>query len=264
MWQDFRFAVRQLRKSPVFALVAVLTLALGIGANVAVFSVTNAVLLNPSGIPHPSGLVALRARYNAMPDLSNIAISPPDFNDAATGRQISSAAVMQAATFNFAPENTAPTRLHGDKVSSDFFNVFQVRPLLGRNFTPEEDQAGSAHVAILSYRAWQRTFGADPNIIGRSVILNQQPHKVIGVMGPDFNWPNDVEVWVPLALPRAQYQDPKYRYDEFLFGVARLQPSASLQQANAYLQHKAAESIASEGTKSFGQVSRSGACSPCR
>lgn len=253
---ELRYALRQLRKSPVFALISVLTLALGIGANIAVFSVANAILLNPTGIPHSSGLVALRARYRAMTDLSNIGISPTDFGDAAAGKDIfSSAAAMQATHFNFSRDNATPIRLHGDKVSSGYFDVFQSRPHLGRGFAPEEDVAGAAQVAVISYRAWQQYFGSDLNIVGRSVTLNQQPYKVVGVMGPEFNWPNEVEVWVPLALPAGRYQDPKYRYSENLFGVARLRSGATLDQANAYLARKAQENIASEGSKSFGQVS---------
>ena len=143
--QEFRYALRQLRKSPGFAAVSVLTLALGIGANIAVFSVTNAVLLNPSGIPHAGGLVALRARYQAMPDLNNISMSAPDFGDAADGKNIfSSAAVMQAGSFNYTRENGNPELLNGAKVSSGYFDTFDARPYLGRVFTPEEDQPGAA------------------------------------------------------------------------------------------------------------------------
>lgn len=253
---ELRYGLRQLRKSPGFALVSILTLALGIGANIAVFSVTNAVLLNPSGIPHANGLVALRVRYNAMPDLSNIGISTPDFGDAAAGKDIfSSAAVMQAANFNFSRESANPELLRGATVSSGFFDVFQSRPYMGRVFMPEEDQAGTGQEAVLSYRAWQKHFGADPDIIGRTLMLNQQPYRVVGVMGADFNWPNEVELWVPIALPAGRYQDAKYRYDEGYFGVARLRPGVSLNQANAYLDKKAQENIASEGSKSFGRVS---------
>src|ERR1017187_9321857 len=172
MLQEFRYALRQLRKSPGFALVAVLTLALGIGANVAVFSVTNAVLLNPSGIPHANGLVALRARYNAMPDLNNISMSAPDFGDAVAGKNIfSSGAVMQGASYNYARENANPELLNGARVSSGWFDTFGVRPYLGRVFTPEEDQPGAANEAVLSYRAWQDRFGSDPNIVGQPVTL---------------------------------------------------------------------------------------------
>ena len=107
---EFRYAFRQLRKSPGFALISLITLALGIGANIAVFSVTNAVLLHPSGIPHAQGLVALRVRYRAIPDLSNISISPPPpVADAAAGKDLfSSAAVMQGTSFNFSRENATP------------------------------------------------------------------------------------------------------------------------------------------------------------
>lgn len=133
---DLRYALRQLRKAPGFTLVSVLTLALGIGANIAVFSVTNAVLLNPSGIPHAGGLLALRARYSKIPDLNNINLSPTDFGDALAGKNIfSSAAIMQAIGLNYSPENANPELLNGAKVSSQYFDTFGVKPLLGRGFT---------------------------------------------------------------------------------------------------------------------------------
>ena len=253
---EFRYAIRQLRKSPGFALVSVLTLALGIGANIAVFSVTNAVLLNPSGIPHADGLVALRARYNAMPDLSNISMSAPDFADAAEGKSIfSSAAIMQAGSFNYARENANPELLNGARASSGWFETFGVRPFLGRVFTPEEDQPGAGNEAVLSYSAWKKRFGSDPNIVGQTLTLNNQMFRVVGVMGPSFNWPNQAELWVPIAYPPSRYHDPNYRYNENLFAVGRLQPGVTLQQANAYLNQKAQQNIASEGNNSFGRVS---------
>jgi predicted permease len=256
MLHNLKYAIRQLSKSPGFALVSVLTLALGIGANIAVFSVTNAILLNPSGIPHADGLLALRARYAAMPDLQNISMSAPDFSDAAAGKHIfSDAAVMQAASFNYSRENSNPELLNGATVSSGYFNVFEVRPALGRAFTAEEDQPGAAKVVVLSHDAWQKHFGSDPNIVGRSLVLNQQSYQIIGVMGPEFRWPNSAELWVPIALPPARYHDQEYRYNENLFAVGRLLHGVTIEQANVYLTQKAQESIASEGTKSFGRSS---------
>lgn len=256
---ELRYALRQLRKSPGFTIVAVLTLALGIGANVAVFSVTDAVLLNPSGIPHASGLVALRARYLSLADLSNIEISAPDFGDAAEGKNIfESAAVLQGGSFNFSRENANPELLRGGKVSSAYFDVFQAKPYMGRVFSPEEDQPGAEHEVVLAWRTWKKHFGSDPNIVGASLQLNQQAYRVIGVMGPDFNWPNQAELWVPIALPPGRYHDHKYRYNENLTGIARLRPGVSLQQANAYLNMKAEQNIQSEGAKSYGRVARWG------
>ena len=263
---EFRYALRQLRHSPGFALVSVLTLALGIGANIAVFSVTNAVLLNPSGIPNAGGLVALRARYRAIPDLSNISVSPPDFADAAEGKDIfSSSAIMNGASFNYSRENGNPELLNGAKVSSGYFDTFGVKPMMGRGFTPEEDQPGAEREVVLSYRAWEKHFGSDPNIVGESLTLNNQAYRVVGVMGPSFNWPNQAELWAPIALPPARYKDANYRYNEYLFAVARLRPGVTLQQANAYLNMKAEQNIASESTskagssggppKSFGRAS---------
>ena len=122
-------------------------------------------------------------------------------------------------------------------------------------FTPEEDQPGAGNEAVLSYRAWKKRFGSDPNIVGQTLMLNNQAYRVVGVMGPSFNWPNQAELWVPIAFPPARYHDPNYRYNENLFAVARLQPGVTLQQANAYLDRKAQENIASEGSKSFGRAS---------
>ena len=254
--QEFRYAFRQLARSPGFATVSVLTLALGIGANIAVFSVINAVLLNPSGIPQAGNLVALRAHYDNPPDLGNISLSPPDFADAAQGKDIfSAAAIMQGSSFNFSRENANPELMQGARVSSAYFDVFEVHPATGRVFTAEEDQPGAGLVAVLSHEAWQKRFAADPNIIGRSIILDQRSYKVIGVMGPEFNWPNQAELWVPIALPPARYHDHDYRYNEYLFGVARLRPRVTLQQTNAYLTRKAQENIASEGSNSYGRIS---------
>jgi predicted permease len=253
---EFRYALRQLRHSPGFALVSVLTLALGIGANIAVFSVTNAVLLNPSGIPNAGGLVALRVRYRAIPDLANIGMSPTDFGDAADGKDtFSSSAIMSGGSFNYSRENGNPELLNGARVSSGYFDTFGVKPMMGRAFTPEEDQPGAEREVVLAYRGWQKHFGGDPNIVGQTLMLNNQAFRVIGVMGPSFNWPNQAELWAPIALPPARYKDPNYRYNEYLFSVARLQPGITLQRANAYLDKKGQENIASEGDKSFGRAS---------
>ena len=253
--QDLRYAARQAYKSPAFLAVAVLTLALGIGANVAVFSVTNAILLNPSGVPHADSVVALRARYS-MADLSNIGISAPDFGDAVTGKEIfTSAAVAQPMGFNYSGSGATPERLVGAVVSWQWFDVFWASPYMGRVFRPEEDQPGANHEVVLSYRAWKRRFGGDPNVVGRSLLLNEESYQVVGVMRSDFEWPNGVELWSPIALPTGRYFDPNYRYSENLFGVARLRTGVSLQQANQFLQQRAARSIASEGTGSFGASS---------
>jgi predicted permease len=253
--QDFRYALRQLFKSPGFAAVAILTLALGIGANIAVFSVMNAILLNPSGIPHPEKVVALRAKYD-LGDLKSINLSPPDFADAAMGKDtFTSAALMMGSDFNYSAGSTNPERLIGALVTWQWFDVFWARPYLGRVFRPEEDQPNANHEVVLSYDTWRRRFGSDPSIIGRTLLLNQESFLVIGVMGPEFAWPNQAELWVPLALPPGRYFDPNYRHNESLFGVARLRPGVSLQQANSYLQGKTDENIAAEGTNSYSKIS---------
>lgn len=253
--QELRYGVRQLRKSPAFTVTAVLTLAFGIGANVAVFSVMNAVLLNPSGLHNPQGLVALRAKYT-LGGMSNISMSAPDFQDALEGRNIfETAAIMQPGSFNYAANDAQPVRLQAARVSWRWFDVFQVKPILGRNFRIEDDQPNANYSIVLSYPTWKQRFGGDPNIVGRKLQLNQQAYEVIGVMGPEFGWPNQAEFWTPLALPSNRFFDKNFRYNENLFAVARLRPGATLEQSNAYLNVRAQEVIASEGANSFGQRS---------
>jgi len=151
-------------------MVSVLTLPLGIGANIAVFSVTNAILLNPSGIPHAANLVALRAHYTAIPDLQSISISASDFGDAAGGKDVFSAsALMNEVSFNFSRDSANPELLNGAQVSSGYFDVFEARPAIGRVFTTEEDQPGAAKTAVLSHDAWKKRFGSDPGIVGASI-----------------------------------------------------------------------------------------------
>jgi len=253
MFQDLRYAFRQLRKSPGFTATAILTLALGIGANVAVFTVINASLLNPSGVPHPDRVVAVRVKYSGG-DPGNTDISPPDFADAVAGKSIfTSAAVMRNSAFNYSGSGSTPERLTGAAVSWRWFDVFWARPQLGRVFHPEEDQPSANHEVVLSDLTWKRRFGGDPGIIGRTLLLNEESYQVVGVMGPDFNWPNQAELWVPLALPSSSYSDINLRYDEFLFCAARLRPGITNYQADAYLGLRSAQHIASEGRNSYGQ-----------
>ena len=237
--QDLRYSFRQLRKSPVFAVTAVLTLALGIGANVAVFSVMNATLLNPSGVPHADGVVALRSGYN-QGDLGNISLSPPDFEDASEGKEVfTSAAAMNAMNFNYSPEGGGtPELLRGAKVSWQWFDVFWAQPMMGRVFRPEEDQPGAEHEVVLAYSAWKKRFGGDPHVLGKKLELNHESYEVVGVMGPEFAWPNLAEMWTPLALKPSQYTDPNFRFNEYLFAVARLRSGKTVADANAYLAHR--------------------------
>lgn len=253
--QDLRYTFRQLRNSPGFTATAILTLALGIGANVAVFTVINASLLNPSGIPHPDSVVALRVKYS-LGDLSNISVSAPDFADAVAGKDIfTSAAVMQNTAFNYSAGGTTPERLNGSSVSWQWFDVFWARPYLGRVFRPEEDQPGANHEVVLSYLTWKRRFGGDSAVVGRTLLLNQESFQVIGVMPPDFNWPNQTEIWVPLALPLSSYSDSNLRHNENLFGAARLRPGVTTDKANSYLGLKSSQQIALEGQGSYSNAS---------
>lgn len=235
LFQDLRYAARMLAKSPGFTLVAVITLALGIGVNSAIFSVANGLFLHPPGIAHPERVIALRARYNKLA-LNNIVVSAPDFAQVRDSKQIFAAAAIENGTsFNYSTGDW-PQRLRGALVSWQWFEVFEAKPIVGRVFTPEEDQPNANHEVVLAYGTWQRLYGADPNVVGRSMQLNDQPYKVIGVMGPEFHWPSPgTELWSPLGLAPADFA-PENTFNENYFAVARLQPGVSFSQASAYVE----------------------------
>ena len=233
-WQNVRAGFRGLAKSPGFAVIAILTLALGIGANTAIFSVVNGLFLHPAGVAQPDRVVVQRVRYVKL-GLTNIAVSAPDYARVRDSKNLfQSAALETGADFNYSTGDF-PQRLQGAEVSWQWFNVFGARPILGRAFTPEEDQPNANHEAILAYPAWQRLFGGDPNIVGRSIRLNGQDYQVIGVMSRGFEWPNpDIDLWTPLGLPHDAFAVDN-TFNENYFAAARLQPNVSFAQASAYV-----------------------------
>jgi predicted permease len=233
MASNLRFTFRGLRKSPGFALTAVATLALGIGANTAIFSLVNQLLLNPPGVTDPERIVAVRVRYDKL-NLTSIGMSAPNFRDVRDSRDvIEHAAIVDTTLFNYTG-GAIPEQLKGAPVSVEWFDVFAANPILGRVFRPEEDQPNANHVAVLAYAAWQRLFGGDPAIVGRTIELNQQPYQVIGVMGPDFRWPLQQDLWTPLGLAEENYTE-NFRFNERFFAVARLKPDVTLERANAFI-----------------------------
>src|SRR6266851_5463484 len=252
-FQDLRYALRLLRKNPGFTLVAILTLALGIGANTAIFSVINALFLHPPGIPHPERLVALRAKYDKL-GLNNIVISAPDFAQIRDKTEVfDSAAIVKQADFNYLAEE-GPQRLLGAEVSWQWFDVFSAKPLLGRTFVPEDDQPNANHQVVLAYGAWKHLFGGDPGVVGRTVQFNQQPHKIIGVMPAEFHWPNETDLWVPLGLAPAEFS-PDNRYNENYFSVARIRTGVTFPRAQTFVGLLTEQDIQHDPSGKFAQNS---------
>ena len=244
LWKDSRYAVRTLLKTPAYTVVALATLALGIGANTAIFSVVNQVLLNPAGVSNPERIVALRVNYDKLA-LRNIGVSVPDFADVlhSTG-QFESAALIDTGDFNYTGTG-APERLRGASVTWRWFEVFGARTQLGRVFQAAEDRPNANQEVALSHAAWKRLFGQDAGVVGRSMELNQKIYRIVGVMGPDFHWPVDVDLWAPLGLPDSAY-DPGNRFNESYGAMARLKPGVRFASGNALV------SVLSDQLKSSG------------
>ena len=237
-WKDLRFAARMLRKSPGFTAVAVLTLALGIGANTAIFSVVNAVLLRPLPYANPGQLVLVP---EAKPEagISGRGLSYPTFTELRNHNRVFQAIAGFGGHALVLTGNGEPSEVSTVVVTSDFFSVLAAYPLLGRVFTPEEDKRGAAPVVILSENLWRSRFGADPGIVGRSINLDMRPYTVIGVMPASFRTPflpQTSQVWISLA------QDPLFSVwmakppqDHWMAALARVRPAISFDQVKAEL-----------------------------
>lgn len=232
---DLRYGLRLLRKSPGFTVVALLVLTIGIGANVAIFSVINTVLLRPLPYRDPGRLVMLWENLPGIgfPQVGTSSGEYLDYRD--HNRVFSAVAGYKNDTVNLTGSGQ-PERIHITQASANLFSVLGVQPMMGRAYTVEEDRPGAAKVAILSYGLWKRRFAADRNILGHAVDLDGRPYTVIGVMPASFQFPfstlpysERAELWVPVAFTQDEIAD---RVREFgTFTVARLKPGVSLPQA---------------------------------
>jgi len=230
---DLRYAARSLRNSPSFTIVAVLTLAVGIGANTAIFSLVNQLLLHPAGIDHPERVVGVRTRYLKI-NLEFNGSSSSNLPDLRSSTNVfERAAIMQRGDLNYT-DGPTPERLRGTMVSAEWFDVFGAKPMIERFFTAQEDQPNLNRVAVLSYGSWTRLFGADRNVIGRVVQLNQIPYQIVGVMPADFEQPWNTDVWTPIGLDPQLYS-PQNRFNESFFLAARLKPGVSFDQGQAWM-----------------------------
>jgi len=229
MLQDIRYAFRMLVKSKGYTAVAVLALALGIGANTAIFSVADAFLLKPVALPHLENLAVLMER--APHQTANwTAVSPANYLD--WKRQSRSFAVLSPYTWDDAnlTGNGEPERIIITRAAANFFDVLGAKPMLGRVFLPEDERVSKNQTVVLSYGLWQRRYGADPAIVGKTIKVDGLSRTVIGVMGKKFNFPVSVELWTPWTMDPQESQVRGHHYLEVL---ARLQPGVSIQQASA-------------------------------
>lgn len=232
--QDLKYGFRLLRKSPAFAAAAIAVLALGIGANTAIFTVVNAILLRPLPFPDSGRLMQVWhvPPAKSFPGITRFAVSAANYLDwKERSHSFQQMAIYSFNSFNLTGKGQ-PETVNSGAVSSDFFSVFQVEPKYGRTFSPDEDQPGHNHVLILSYPFWQTHFGSDPNVVGQTVSLNGEPYTIVGVMGPKFRRPGFAQIWTPLAMTPKQRA---VRGEHHYLVIARLRKDADARQAQAEL-----------------------------
>jgi len=228
-WQDVRYGLRLLLKNPGFTAIAVLTLALGIGANTALFSVVNGVLLNPLPYPDPERLVAV---YSNSDSSGMGSISYPNFVDwQRDNHSFSALGAFRTEEYNLTGIGE-PERLHGHMVSADFLTALGINPILGRNILGEEDQAGGAPVVVLGDGFWKRKFGLSPDVLGKSLTLNGKQYTVVGVATSMIAGLSPTDVYLPIG----QWTDPTFRDRHISMGttaIGRLKPGVTFEQAKA-------------------------------
>ena len=234
--QDLRYGLRMLVKNPGFTAVAVITLALGIGANTAIFSVVNAVLLRPLPYPSPEQLVGLGQWRNQKGEgYVQTGVSAPNIADIAQAKGI----FQQVGCFRWSgfnvTEGNRPESVSGIKASVDLLPMFRVQPLMGRLFTPDEMQAGHDQVAIIGHRLWQMRYASDPAILGKTIDLDEKRYTIVGVMPASFRftWDQEMDMFVPLALTPDELSEAGRGTSRDLQTQARLQPGVSVKQAQA-------------------------------
>lgn len=241
--QDLRFGIRTLIKSPGFAVVALLTLALGIGANSAIFSVVNAILLRPLAYQNPEQLVTINHNYQKISLKASVsAFGYVHYRDNA--KSFESIAALTGWAANMTGDGE-PERLTGQTVSANFFQMLGREAAMGRTFAPGEDQAGKNRVLVLSHGFWQRRFGGDPNILSRTLTLNGENYNVVGVMPEGFQFGRElgqiIDLWSPIVFTEQQLSSNSIT-NEFLTVIGRLRSGVTQQQAQAEM-HTIAASL---------------------
>ncbi|MBL8204842.1 MAG: ABC transporter permease [Blastocatellia bacterium] len=233
LWQDIRYAFRLMRQNWGFTLIAVLSLALGIGANTALFSVVNAVLLRPLPFPDSERLAMIweDATFIGFPKDTP---APGNYADwKAQAQTFADMAAISSTSFNLTGDGE-PEKLQAFETTANLFPLLGVKPVLGRNFTAAEDQPGANKVVVISHSLWQTRYAGDPSIVNRNIVLNDEPYMVIGVMPEGFQFgPSYIRLWTPIAFTPKQLTDHKNHY---LTVVGRLKPGVTLAQANADMQ----------------------------
>ncbi|HEY6119220.1 MAG TPA: ABC transporter permease [Pyrinomonadaceae bacterium] len=228
LWQDLRYGARMLLKNPAITFIVILALALGIGANTAIFSVVNAVLLRPLPYEQADRLVFLNETSKVMDEIS---ISYPNFTDWRNENHVfEKIGVYNRSSYNLTGTGEAE-RIVTAQVSADLFAALRVNPAIGRVFNNDEDRPGGTPVVVLSYGLWQRRFGGQTNILNQQLTLNNKSYTVIGVMPKTFAYPSRAEMWVPVGQLSDQVSWKERGNHPGLYGVARLKPGVSLEQA---------------------------------
>jgi len=225
-WQDVRYGFRRIARRPLQSALIILSLALGLGANTAVFSLVHGILLKPLPFPDPDRIVAVVESYDERGDT---ATSPPNFAD--LQRQSGSFSHLAALSSGgpvLAVPGSPPERLTGAAVTAGFFSVLGVPLLAGRGFAPGDDRPGAPPVAVISSGLWQRRFGSDPRLVGRTVTLDEKPYEMVGIVDSRLAYPERSEAWTPLLFDGSEKRGARW-----LSLLGRIRPGISLEQAQA-------------------------------